>query len=90
MLQGIMVQLNNHSFFYHLFTVHCEKLTCPISKMFYQHTADTQAPFRKSPMKSIDHSENKIITQSGLFENETEPGVLQPLVQQTQLTMFEF
>ena len=31
----------------------------------------------------IEHSENKIITQSGLFENEIGPGVLQPSAQQT-------
>ena len=32
---------------------------------------------------SIEHSENKIITQSGLFENEIGAGVLQSSVQQT-------
>ena len=30
---------------------------------------------------SIEHSENKIITMFGLFENEVEPGVLQLTVQ---------
>ena len=33
----------------------------------------------------IEHSENKIITQSGLFGNEIGPGVLQSSVQQTRV-----
>ena len=33
-------------------------------------------------LASIEHSENKIIAQSGLFENEIGPGVLSSSVQQ--------
>ena len=32
---------------------------------------------------TIDHSENKIIRQFGLFENEVGPSVLQSSIQQT-------
>ena len=38
-----------------------------------------------SMSQSIEHSENKIITLSGLFGNEMGPGVLYPSVQQTQV-----
>ena len=31
----------------------------------------------------IEHSEDNVITQSGVFENEIEPGVLQSSVQKT-------
>ena len=34
---------------------------------------------------SIDHSENKIIMQSGLFVNEIGPGAFQSGVQQTRV-----
>ena len=33
----------------------------------------------------IEHSENKIVTQSGLFENEIGPGVLNSSIQQIRL-----
>ena len=36
-------------------------------------------------MLVTEHSENKIITQSGLFENEVGPGVLQSSIQQTNI-----
>ena len=32
---------------------------------------------------TIEHSENKIITQSGMFENEIGPGLLESSVRQT-------
>ena len=35
-----------------------------------------------SKSKTIEHSENRIITQSGPFENEIRPGVLKFSVQQ--------
>ena len=40
-------------------------------------------------MLPIEHSENKIITQSGLFGNETGSGVLHSIVQQT-LALHEY
>ena len=33
----------------------------------------------------IEHSENKIITQSGLYENEIVPGILQSSIQQIRV-----
>ena len=36
-------------------------------------------------VKGIEHSENKSIIQSGLFENEIRPGVLQSSIQQTRV-----
>ena len=35
--------------------------------------------------KGIEDSENKIITQSGMFGNEVGPGVLQSSVRQTRM-----
>ena len=36
-------------------------------------------------IKTIEHSENKNITQSGMFENEIEPGVLQCSVRHSRV-----
>ena len=37
----------------------------------------------KNKANLVEHSENKIITHSGMFENELASGVLQFIVQQT-------
>ena len=48
-------------------------------------TKNGQFEFNNGSCKVIEHSKNKIITQSWLFENEIGPGVLQSSAQQTRV-----